>query len=405
MTARSECESVTCLVWVGVCIGILGMLTMKPVSFIFILVLAVFAAGCSGSKYYQKGVEPSNMSTIQLGSSRQVIEELLGEPVESKPDGDGQVDTYEYNMGRAADMSKAGPLYTSSGGGLIGLILFVGIETVHQGYQSASAKADFKKQKGRVKITYATDDTAITVEVMQPKSDDRRFQAGVTTRASVLDVMGAEPSLALRAGNVFLYRETPETFLVIEFEGDVVQAVATTTACTYSGICVALAENKKHPPLVFSPPRKDAIAKDFSAKPALGCAIYAYSDIRTSDKLVDLQEMTLDQQPAGILHRRGYLWWLVSQGIHTLEVLGDTLDSKKRSPKMEIDCHSGETFFIRTRSTTWSLLSSAPGLSKRVPKYLEQVGERKGQKEIGKRRLLMDNFAFPAEIVDRPIGP
>ena len=89
---------------------------MKPVSFILILVLAVFAAGCSGSKYYQSGVAPTNMSTIQAGTSRQMIEELLGEPVESEPDGDRQVDTYEYNMGRTADVSKADPMFLAGDG-------------------------------------------------------------------------------------------------------------------------------------------------------------------------------------------------------------------------------------------------------------------------------------------------
>lgn len=379
---------------------------MRPFPIILVLILAVIAPGCSGSKYYQEGVEPTNLSTVQRGTSRQVIEELLGQPVESESDGDRQVDTYEYNRGRPVDLSKAGPLYTPSGdGGLAGLIVFAGVEAIHQGYRSISAGADFKKQKGRVKITFAADNTAIAVEVLEPEPEDGRFQLGQTTRADVMIIMGEKPSLILRGGGVLVYSETPKTFLIIEFDGDVVDAVTTTTACSYSGICVIRAENKKHPPVVYARPGEDAMARDFNAKPEQGCAIYAYSDVQARDGLIDLQEVTLDQQPAGILHRSGYLWWLVEEGVHELEVLGATLDSKKHSPRLEIDCQPGKAYFIRTRTTTWSFLSSAPGLSKRVPKYLEQVGESEGRKEIGKRRLLMDSLAFPARVDEFPVGP
>lgn len=380
---------------------------MKPVSFILILVLAVFAAGCSGSKYYQSGVAPTNMSTIQAGTSRQMIEDLLGEPVESEPDGDRQVDTYEYNMGRTADPTKADSMFLGGDAGacIPCIFIIVGVEMIHQGYLSESAKADFKKQRGRVKITYAADNTAIAVEVMEPESEDGRFQSGQTTRADVMNIMGEEPSLALRGGGVLVYRETPETFLIIEFDGDLVDTVTTTTACNYSGICIVQTEDKRLPPLVFAPPWEDTIAKDFGAGLEHGCAIYAYSDVKIREKFIDPQELLLDQQPAGVLHPRGYFWWLLSPGTHTLEVLGATSDSKKHSPRMRIDCQPGETYFIRTKTSGWSSINISIILTKRVSKYLEQVGENKGRKKIKKRKLLMDGFVFPVRDEGRPVGP
>lgn len=380
---------------------------VRPIFIILVLALTTFAAGCSGSKYYQKGVEPTNLSTVQPGTTRQTIEELLGQPVESEPDGDRLIDTYEYNMGRTADASKAGPwaLSGDSGGCFACIFILAGVEMIHQGYLSASAKADFKKQKGRLRITYAADDTASAIEVKAPELEDGPFKSGHTTRTDVVNIMGREPELALREDSVLVYRETRKTFLIIEFDGDVVDAVTTTTACTFSGICIVQTEDKRLPPLVFSPPGEDAIAKDFGARPQHGCAIYAYSDIESRDEFIDPQGFTLDQQRAGILHRRGYLWWLVSPGIHTLEILGETIDTKKRSPRMEIDCHPGETFYISSKNELWRTLISLNAWTKRVAKYLEKVGEKTGRKEIGKRRLLMNNFAFPVPDEGHPVGP
>jgi len=376
---------------------------MKPVLVSLVLVLAAALAGCTGLNYYLNGIDPTDLSVIRPGTSRQAIEKLLGKPVERERSEGHQIDTYEYDMGAVADPSKANMLLDSGGsGGYPGLLLIdIGVELIHQGYLSAAAKKEIDEQKGQVQITYAVDDTAMTVDVAGQGPQGHPFEPGQTTRADVISRIGGEPDLTLRGGRVLVYREAPEIFLIIEFDGDAVDAFTTTADCTRSGICLAPSQAKTFPPLFFAPPREDITARDLNVELEDVCAIYAYSEIDMKDQLVGPQEFTLDQRPAGTLHPQGYLWWLVSPGTHSLEIQGKTLDNQKHSPPTQIDCHAGDIYFIVARTV---LSATSDSGSARTKNHLENVSKQEGREGLRGRKLLMNNFAFPVPRGSDPVG-
>lgn len=49
------------------------------------------------------GVTPTNLEPLLVGSHRADVEAVLGEPSETKPNGCGSVDTYDYNRGRGPE--------------------------------------------------------------------------------------------------------------------------------------------------------------------------------------------------------------------------------------------------------------------------------------------------------------
>ena len=69
---------------------------MKPARLVLTLPLIFGLQACAAFT----GVEATNLEPVLVGAQRAEIEAVLGDPSESKPNGCGSVDTYDYNRGR-----------------------------------------------------------------------------------------------------------------------------------------------------------------------------------------------------------------------------------------------------------------------------------------------------------------
>lgn len=74
---------------------------MKPARIFLALPLIFGLQACAAFT----GVEPTNLEPVLVGAQRADIEAVLGDPSESKPNGCGSVDTYDYNRGRHPEPS------------------------------------------------------------------------------------------------------------------------------------------------------------------------------------------------------------------------------------------------------------------------------------------------------------
>jgi hypothetical protein len=69
---------------------------MRSTSSAFLLIGCLFMAGCTGA------VEPTDLSALEIGASRDQVEAALGQPVKVRSEDEMQVATYGYNRGRGA---------------------------------------------------------------------------------------------------------------------------------------------------------------------------------------------------------------------------------------------------------------------------------------------------------------
>ena len=67
--------------------------------------VGLFAAGVAGcgSYFVATGVESTPIAKIDIGVSRDAVEEILGDPVASDATDNGSVARYSYDRGRAAE--------------------------------------------------------------------------------------------------------------------------------------------------------------------------------------------------------------------------------------------------------------------------------------------------------------
>ena len=66
---------------------------MKAIPAVFLLICCLSVAGCTGN------VEPTDLSVLELGASRDQVEATLGHPIKVRSDNEMEVATYGYNRG------------------------------------------------------------------------------------------------------------------------------------------------------------------------------------------------------------------------------------------------------------------------------------------------------------------
>ena len=70
------------------------------VAIMTLLISGLGATGCTAE------IERTDLSSIEVGATRQTVESLLGKPVRSVVTEVGLTDTYRYNSGRSAPASS-----------------------------------------------------------------------------------------------------------------------------------------------------------------------------------------------------------------------------------------------------------------------------------------------------------
>ena len=103
--------------------------------------------------YRATGSEPTDLSAIQVGATRQTVERVLGEPVASGTEGSTQIATYEYSVGIEA--KPASLLRVPAEVALI--FLPSGARLGDDYFERPEAPRD------RLTITYGPDDTVVEI--------------------------------------------------------------------------------------------------------------------------------------------------------------------------------------------------------------------------------------------------
>ena len=104
---------------------------MRWVVLSILVFLAPLVSGCA--------IKPTDLAAIKVGASRQAVEKLLGEPVETVKTETGRIDTYSYNVG-------------SSGG-----------------RYSFAYPIAYGRQRNEIEITYGRGDKVVRVELPEAR--------------------------------------------------------------------------------------------------------------------------------------------------------------------------------------------------------------------------------------------
>jgi hypothetical protein len=133
---------------------------LRPLAPIVLVLLALAGAGCS-AVISLEGIEATDLSSIQVGTTRETVESVLGRPVESVTTESGKTDTYEYNRGRRPGKPEdLGFLRCSNcGSGAMGYAL---VYVLTQPYW---INAIYKEQKGKIAVYYGPDDAVTRIVV------------------------------------------------------------------------------------------------------------------------------------------------------------------------------------------------------------------------------------------------
>jgi hypothetical protein len=263
-----------------------------------------------------------------------------------------------------------------------------------------------------------------------PFGDDliSSIKTGITTKETVKDVLG-EPNATRQNDSVYVYANAQKIgriiaaipfgtgfygapdwnkdhLLIIQFtNGGIVKEVnhiVGTGSQTKDGIYVAdtglrgkghklFEEDPAHPPfdrllLLYAPRNLDERAKEFLVPPKKS-VIYLF---RRHWRFFNPREQTisgyvcLDNTVLGdcgglSAGHEGYYYWVVDPGVHILE--GTPINPPRQyvdARHLSIDCQEGRAYFVEQ---TWE-----------EDKVFTELDKDRGQKEIRKRRLILDRF-------------
>ena len=122
---------------------------------------ALLIASCSEARRDYIGYSSTDLSGVQVGTSRQAVEDVLGRPVTGYDSNAGRVDSYEYNKG----IEPRDDLELSDHADAI---LIVGLKVVFWPLaipaDLAAGACDFEGQKGLLNVTYDDFETVVAVE-------------------------------------------------------------------------------------------------------------------------------------------------------------------------------------------------------------------------------------------------
>ena len=111
--------------------------------------LAICLLGALASCYGMVGVEPTDLSIIQAGSSRTEVEAILGTPIESETVEGYRVDIYDYNAGSTGSMPA--PIYDFAAGVAVLMIYMTPIPHA----------IEYEGQRAYVALWYSVDDKVV----------------------------------------------------------------------------------------------------------------------------------------------------------------------------------------------------------------------------------------------------
>jgi hypothetical protein len=130
------------------------------------LLMTLLITGCSEVRRDYIGYSSTDLGTVQIGTSRQAVEDVLGRPVTGYDSNAGRVETYKYNKG----IERRDDLELSDHADAI---LIVGLKVVFWPLaipaDLAAGACDFEGQKGLLNVTY--DDLEMVVAI-----EEERYQ-------------------------------------------------------------------------------------------------------------------------------------------------------------------------------------------------------------------------------------
>jgi hypothetical protein len=125
------------------------------------LLAALLITGCSEARRDYIGYSSTDLSGVQVGTSRQAVEDALGRPMTGYSSNAGRVESYEYNKG----IEPRDDLELSDHADAV---LLVGLKVMFWPLalptDLASAVCDFEGQKGLLNVTYDDLETVVAVE-------------------------------------------------------------------------------------------------------------------------------------------------------------------------------------------------------------------------------------------------
>lgn len=98
-------------------------------------------------------IEGTDLSAIEIGTPREMVEAILGEPVRSVETEAGRTDTYGYNKGWTPPDKVVGVNCQHPG-----CILLLPVAVIVAGVGYATS---YDEQRGYIRVTYGPDDTVV----------------------------------------------------------------------------------------------------------------------------------------------------------------------------------------------------------------------------------------------------
>ena len=127
---------------------------MRLLSLITVILIGLSAQGCSFA-IEGMDIEPTDLSAIKVGATREQVESVLGKPIASEPTESGKIVTYLYDQGAAGKEFDAEDLneYLKMYGPFWEPILTpIALIARHE---------RIKEQRGHLKVIYGMDDTVV----------------------------------------------------------------------------------------------------------------------------------------------------------------------------------------------------------------------------------------------------
>ncbi len=129
----------------------------KSLALIVLVLVGPAVAGCS-AVIAHKGIEATDLSSIQVGATRETVESVLGQPVKNITTETGKTDTYEYNRGRRPGKPEDFGLLRCSNCVSEGALGYVFLYLLTQPYWVNEL---YEEQKGEIAVYYGPDDAVI----------------------------------------------------------------------------------------------------------------------------------------------------------------------------------------------------------------------------------------------------
>ena len=161
---------------------------MHPVRLILVILIGLTAQGCFLA-IEGMDIEPTDLSAIKVGATREEVQRILGEPIASEPTKSGKIATYLYDQGALGAEMDDQDIKTYLG--LYGffwepILTPIGLIRRHE---------RIKEQRGHLKVKYGPDDTVL--EFHGPPSEIEKAQGAMDRYRARVEQGDAEAQFQL----------------------------------------------------------------------------------------------------------------------------------------------------------------------------------------------------------------